>query len=119
MENQNIPEAEPIESPTSQQPLQQAASGRAVAALVMGILSIICMGFIAGIPAIILGSMELRDIKANRAPAAGETAAKVGYVLGIVGTALTCITIILFIIMIALGISMGTMDAVQNVVFSA
>lgn len=118
MENKDIPEARPAEPPAQQQLPQEAASGRAVAALVMGILSILCLGFLAGIPAIILGSMELRAIKAEAAPAAGETAAKVGYILGIVGTALTCITMIIFIIMIALGVSMSTMDAMQNVVFS-
>ncbi len=118
MENQNIPEAKPAEPPAQQQVPQGAASGRAVAALIMGILSILCLGFVAGIPAIILGSMELRAIKAGAAPAAGETSARVGYILGIVGTALTCITMVIFIIMIALGISMGTLDTMQNVVFS-
>lgn len=116
MENQNIPEAAPVvEQPQAQpQPIQQGASGRAVAALVLGILSIICMGFLAGIPAIILGTMELKAIKAGGAPVAGESAAKVGYILGIIGTVLSCITMLILFIMVALGVSMGTMGAMQQ-----
>jgi hypothetical protein len=116
MENQNIPEAQPVaEQPqAAQTPAGQGASGRAVAALILGILSIICMGFLAGIPAIILGSMELKTIKAGAAPAAGESAAKVGYILGIIGTVLSCITMLIFFIMVALGVSMGTMGAMQQ-----
>ena len=99
MENQQIPQAQPVEpTQTPQAPQQQGpgASGRAVAALVMGILSIVCMGFLAGIPAIILGSMELKAIKAGSAPQAGESAAKVGFILGI---------------------SMGGMEGAQSVSF--
>ena len=107
MEQENIPVAKPVE-PTPPQEPTQAASTRATAALVLGILSIICMGFLAGIPAIILGSMELRAIKAGQAPAAGEGLAKVGYVLGIVGTVLTCLAMMALISLMALGITLGT-----------
>lgn len=117
MEDQNIPEAQPVQEPQPQTP-QQGASGRAVAALVLGILSIICMGFLAGIPAIILGTMEMKSIKAGHSPLAGESAAKVGYILGIIGTALTCISMLIFFIIAALGISMGSLSEMQNVVFS-
>lgn len=84
----------------------------------MGILSIVCMGFLAGIPAIILGTMELKAIKAGQAPAAGESAAKVGYILGIIGTALTCLSMLILFIMIALGISLGSMEAINQTGFS-
>lgn len=117
MEDQNIPEAQPVAQQTPQAP-SQGASGRAVAALVLGILSIVCMGFLAGIPAIILGTMELRAIKAGAAPQAGESAAKVGYVLGIIGTALTCLSMLIFFVMVALGISLGSMEAMQQTAFS-
>ncbi|MFA4874361.1 MAG: DUF4190 domain-containing protein [bacterium] len=118
MSNQEIPVAQPVEQPRPAQPPMQGASGRAVAALILGILSLVCMGFLAGIPAIILGSMELRDIKAGRVPAAGESPAKVGYVLGIIGTALTCLTILAIVLMIVLGISLGSMSDVANSVGS-
>lgn len=113
MEQHDIPEAQPVET-TPQQPPMQAASGRAVAALILGILSLVCMGFLAGIPAIILGKMEMNAIRAGTAPAAGESAAKVGFVLGIIGTTLTCLSMIFFFIMVALGVSMSAMEAAQQ-----
>jgi len=116
MESQNIPEAQPAEQPP--RPAQEGASGRAVAALVLGILSVFCMGILAGIPAIILGTIELKAIKAGQAPRAGESAAKAGYILGIIGTALTCLTILFLFVMLALGISLGSMEAVQQTGFS-
>jgi hypothetical protein len=117
MDDHTIPEAQPVEA-TPVQPATPPASGRAVAALILGILSLICMGFLAGIPAIILGKMELNAIKAGQAPVAGESAAKVGFVLGIIGTALTCLSMIFFFIMIALGISMSSMEALQQTALS-
>jgi len=118
MENQPIPEARPIETPPAQPNPQapgQGASGRAIAALILGILSLICMGFLSGIPAIILGQMEMRAIKAGTSPVAGESAAKVGFVLGIVGTALTCLTLMGILFMVILGISVGGMEAAKTV----
>ena len=120
MENQGIPEARPIETPPAQPQQQpqapgQAASGRAIAALILGILSLLCMGFLSGIPAIILGAMEMKAIKAGTSPVAGESAAKVGFVLGIVGTVLTCLTILGFVFMVILGISVGSMEAAKTV----
>jgi hypothetical protein len=113
MEQENIPVAKPAEPAEAPAPTQNAST-RAVAALILGILSILCMGFLAGIPAIILGSMELRAIKEGLAPAAGEGLAKVGYILGIVGTILACLAMLAFVSLMALGITLGT-SALQNV----
>ena len=92
--------------PMRQEP-KENPSGRAVATLVFGILSITCAGFVTGIPAIILGTMELKAIKAGDAPAVGESNAKTGLVLGIVGTLLSVLAVLAFIAIIALGISLG------------
>ena len=73
MNQENIPVAEPVAQ--EPRPSAQGPSGRAIATLILGILSLICMGFVAGVPAIILGSMEMRAIKAGQAPAAGEATA--------------------------------------------
>lgn len=86
----NIPTAKPVE-PQVVTPTAPAASARATTALVLGILSIVCAGFLAGIPAIIIGRMELRDIKSGSAPKSGEGIAKVGFILGIIGTAISCL----------------------------
>jgi hypothetical protein len=107
-----IPTAEPVTPPPA--PVAAGASGRAIASLILGILSLVCMGFLTGIPAIILGSMELKAIKANRAPLAGEGVAKVGYILGIVGTALTCLAALAFVALLALGISVGAFSEIAN-----
>ena len=104
MDEQPIPVATPISPP--QPPPAPAAGGRAVAALILGILSIVCAGFVTGIPAIILGRMELTAIKKGLAPAAGESSAKVGFILGIIGTVLTCLSIVGFILLI--GVSLGS-----------
>ena len=115
MDEQPIPVATPIAPPPS---APQAASGRAVAALILGILSIVCMGFLTGIPAIILGKMEMSAIKAGLVPAAGESSAKVGFILGIIGTVLTCLSILGFVLLIVLGVSLGSLSDVQHVLNS-
>lgn len=110
MNQDTIPVAQPVESAhvnQPQMPVSSGPSGRAVASLILGILSLICMGFLTGIPAIILGSMELKAIKRGEATQAGEGIAKVGYILGIIGTVLTCLAVLASIAFMALGISMG------------
>lgn len=110
----NIPIARPVEEP--QQPRAPSASGRALASLILGILSLVCMGFLAGIPAIILGSMELKAIKRGESPRAGETLAKVGYILGIVSVVLTCLAMAAIAALIALGISLENIGTFTNTV---
>jgi hypothetical protein len=62
-------------------------------ALVLGILSIVCCGFIAGVPAIILG------IQSKKAAAEGLATngnlGNIGFILGIIGTAWTVVAAIL------------------------
>jgi len=113
MSEEQIPVAKPVEAPP-EAAAQPGASGRAVASLVLGILSLICMGFMAGIPAIILGSMELRAIKDGKAPKAGEGVAKVGYILGIVGTVMTCLAMLAMFAIIAFGISLGAFSEITQ-----
>ena len=62
-----------------------AASGRAVASLVLGILGIVMMPLLGPV-AWYLGHLELEDIRSFRAPRAGEGLARAGWVLGIVGS---------------------------------
>ena len=109
MNDQPIPVARPVEPPPAA-PAPPAASTRALASLILGVLSLVCMGFVAGIPAIILGSMELKAIRLHEAPASGEGMAKVGYILGIIGTVLTCLAMLAFAALMALGISLGAFN---------
>ena len=78
-------------------------------ALVLGILSIVCScGPFTGIPAIIVGR------KAKEAQAQGRanngTLGQVGFVLGIIGTALFVVVVVLYAILFSVGVwdaSMG------------
>jgi hypothetical protein len=66
-------------------PQQPPASSRAITALVLGILSLVCCP-LCGPVAWYLGNAEGKEIREGRSPASGETLAKVGFVLGIIGT---------------------------------
>lgn len=67
------------------------ASGRAIAAMVMSLISLFTCGPLLSIPGAILGKMELNAIRSGQAPAAGETFAKIGFYGGLVFTALYCL----------------------------
>jgi hypothetical protein len=82
----------------------------AIAALITGILSLVCCGFFTGIPAIIIGRQEMRAIKERRSNPEGYTLAQVGFILGIVGTVLTCLGALIYIALLVFGISMGVMQ---------
>lgn len=65
-------------------------------ALVLGILSLVCCGLVAGIPAIILGNMSKKA--GAEGTATNSNLGNIGFILGIVGTALTTIVWIFFIV---------------------
>lgn len=117
-EEQKIPVAKPVEP---SQPTQQSSTGstRALVTLILGVLSLVCGGFVMGIPAIILGHMELKAIKNGEAPKEGEGIAKVGYILGIIGTVLTCLVILGMFLLMMLGISLGASEAMSEAVNSS
>jgi hypothetical protein len=91
-----------------------AASGRAIVALVLGILSILCCGFFCGIPAIIIGRQEMNDIKHGLSPKEGYDLAQIGFILGIVGTALSCLGALFYALIMILGISLGALSSIQE-----
>ena len=73
----------------NQMPAQQAsASGRAIASMILSIVSIATCGPFLSIPGLILGKMEMNAIRDGQSPKAGETFAKVGFYLGIAVTVL-------------------------------
>jgi hypothetical protein len=79
------------------------ASGRATTAMVLGIVSfVLCLGFLTGIPAAVLGKMELTAIDEGRAPEAGRTRATVGMVGGLIATVASCLGCGIYIVAIAL-----------------
>ena len=64
-------------------------SGKAVASLVLGILSLFC-NILAGLPALIVGLLALRDIGRSRGRLGGNGLAIAGIVSACVGTLLSC-----------------------------
>jgi len=79
----------PQASYSNQMSGQQGASGRAIAALIVSIVSLVICCWPAGIVGAVLGKMEMNAIQEGRAPQAGATMAKVGFYLGIAGTAIS------------------------------
>ncbi|HXO18927.1 MAG TPA: DUF4190 domain-containing protein [Thermoanaerobaculia bacterium] len=70
-------------------PPQPGPSTQAITALIVGILSIVtCCGVILSPIAWYLGSQELKAIRQGHSPAAGESIARVAWILGLVGTIL-------------------------------
>jgi len=81
-------------------PANEQKNNLGIWALVLGILSIVCCAFFAGIPAIIIG------LKSKQAEAAGlannGSLGNVGFILGIVGSVLGTLGWIFYITLIAL-----------------
>ena len=89
----------------NQMPEQRGASGRAIASLILSIVSLVlcCFGWPFGIVGIVLGKMEMNAIREGRSPQSGETMAKVGFFLGIAGTVISLgLTAIYFLSIISL-----------------
>ncbi|HWQ36603.1 MAG TPA: DUF4190 domain-containing protein [Blastocatellia bacterium] len=81
-------------------PQQQSASGRAIASMILSLVSLVTCGPLLSVPGLILGKMELNAINAGQAPRAGETFAKIGYYAGIAVTALSALLIVSYILII-------------------
>jgi hypothetical protein len=79
------------------------SSQKAVWALVLGILGLICCGYLAGIPALILGLSAKKDIAVSGGALTGRGMAQAGIVLGIIA--------------IVVGV-IGTIFAIGNGAFS-
>ncbi len=80
--------------------------GKAIASLVLGILSIVgCFGALAGIPAIILGFMSRRDIARSGGTMGGDGLALGGIITGILSTLLTVVTVIFYVAIIGAAVA--------------
>ena len=77
-------------------------------ALVLGILSLVCLGPLAGVPGIFVGLSARRTIRDSQGRLGGSGLATAGLVLSIVGTALAAVAILLIIIVAATGHSSST-----------
>lgn len=73
---------------------ENKASGQAIAALVLSLLSFVTCCFPLSIIGAVLGRMEMTAIQEGRSSRAGETFAKAGYYLGLISIGLTVLGII-------------------------
>jgi competence protein ComGC len=78
----------PVLQPSAQPNVQPVTHGGAVASLIMGILSFLCLGPVLGIPAIIAGHMARSKIAKSGGRLTGEGIALAGLILGYVNLAL-------------------------------
>jgi uncharacterized membrane protein len=67
----------------------------------MGILQFFCLGTVGSVLAIVFGKIGMN--KADQGLATNRGSAKAGFVLGIVGLALTAVGIVIAIIAVAVG----------------
>ena len=96
----NVPTS-PLNQPSATTPEQN--NTKAVIALVLGILSLVCCTFLLGIPAIIVGRMALKDIEQGLAPQSSQGMAKAGYIMGLIATILSCVITIIYGVLFAMG----------------
>jgi len=63
-------------------------------ALVLGLLSVTCMGLFAGIPAIVIGAMSRKEIERSQGTLTGRGMAAAGIVAGLFGTGLSLVILV-------------------------
>jgi len=71
-------------------------NSKAIWALVLGILGLLCCGFFTGIPAIILGKQSQNEIDRSGGVQTGRGMATAGFVLGIIACVWGVVSIILY-----------------------
>lgn len=67
---------------------------RAITALVLGVMSVTCLGVFAGIPAIVIGAMSRKEIDRSQGALAGRGMAAAGIVTGLFGTGISLIVLV-------------------------
>ena len=85
-----------------------SASGRAIASAILALVTLIlCCGPFTGIPAAILGWLELDAIKGGKAPEAGRIWAQIGLWGGIAATIISSVAVLFFMLLGSLPMGMG------------
>ena len=78
-------------------------SSKATTSLVLGIVGVVACGFIAGIPAIIVGRQAQREIDASNGWLTGRGMATAGIVLGWIEVGLAILATVVVVVVFALG----------------
>lgn len=103
---------QPYQSSYIDQPQFQSAgaSARAIASMILSIISPFTCWFVLSIPGMIMGKMEMDAIRKGQAPKAGETMAKVGFYVGLIVTVLSCLMGLIWSVIMAIS---ATVNSVQ------
>jgi hypothetical protein len=75
---------------------------------VLGILSLVCLGPLAGVPGIIVSVSARRSIRASQGRLGGGGMATAGLVLSIIGTAFTALAILALVLAAVFGSASST-----------
>ncbi len=109
MNNEITPSTPSAPPPPSIPPTATPVSNtKALVSLVLGILSLVCCGFFAGLPAVFLGRSELKAIDQGRAPESNRNLAKLGFIFGLIGTILSLIAITVYAVIFGFALIQGT-----------
>jgi hypothetical protein len=84
------------------------SSGDATTALVLGIMSLLCLGFLSGVPAMIVARRATRAIDSSRGQLGGRGSATAGFVTGLIGTVVSGAAVGIVVLTFALGASVDT-----------
>lgn len=78
-------------------------NGHAIAALVLGIVSLTGCSFVTGIPAMVLGRMAKREIAESDGAYVGQDLASIGFALGLVATVIGVLALVGVLLIFFLG----------------
>jgi len=84
-----------------------AQNQKALWALILGILGLVCCGIFTAVPAIILGNNAKKEIEASGGTQSGQGMAQAGFILGIVGTVLSVLGVLFYVFFMAAAFSTG------------
>ncbi len=75
--------------------------------MILGIVSLVCCGLVAGVPAIVLGHIAKNEIDASQGTQEGRGMAQAGFIMGIIGSVLSVVAIIVYVAIVGAAISSG------------
>lgn len=107
-------EQTPPPPPSYGAPVAQPARGdhpRTTLILVLGILSLVCCGLFAGIPAVVMGKKALAEIDASGGAIGGRGNIKAGYICGWISIVISVIAVVLYAIIAVVAISTGGLES--------
>jgi hypothetical protein len=84
----------------------------ATVSMVFGILSLVCLGILAGVPAVICGHIALGKVK--RGEAEGEGMAKAGLIMGYISIALNILAFIVWLLLVGVAVAGAAAQEAQG-----